>query len=126
MESPIVLCVDDCLPVLLLRKASLEVQGYRVKIATSGWSALQMLAGMKVSGVLLEYKNEGIDAEAVALHIKQRFPDMPIILLSAYSDMPERILWLVDEYVTRGELPDQLMAIIQRATAPRPGDVAAA
>jgi hypothetical protein len=31
--------------------------------------------------VLLEYKHEGMDVEAVACHIKQRFPNLPIILL---------------------------------------------
>jgi hypothetical protein len=40
--------------------------------------------------VLLEYKSEGIDAETVAFQIKQRFSNPPIVLLSAYSDMPER------------------------------------
>jgi hypothetical protein len=38
-----------------------------------------------------------MDAEAVACHIKQQFPNVSIILLSAYSEIPERILWLVDE-----------------------------
>jgi CheY-like chemotaxis protein len=47
-------------------------------------------------------------------HIKQRFPDLPIILLSAYFEMPERILWLVDEYVTKSELPDGLVRVIER------------
>ena len=46
-----------------------------------------------------------MDAEAVACHIKHRFPNLPIILLSAYREMPERILWLVDEYVMKSELP---------------------
>jgi DNA-binding NtrC family response regulator len=68
-----------------------------------------------VAAVLLEYKQEGMDAEAVAWHIKQRFPNLPIILLSAYSEMPERILWLVDEYVMKSELPDRLVPIIERA-----------
>ena len=54
-----------------------------------------------MAAVLLEYKLEGMDVEAVACHIKQRFPNLPIILLSAYCEMPERILWLVDEYVMK-------------------------
>ena len=29
------------------------------------------------------------DAEAIACHIKKRFPDLPIILLSAYSEIPK-------------------------------------
>jgi two-component SAPR family response regulator len=61
-------------------------------------------------------KLDGMDAEAVACHIKQRFPNLPIILLSAYSELPERILWLVDEYVMRSELPEGLVRIIERVT----------
>jgi two-component SAPR family response regulator len=56
-----------------------------------------------------------MDAEAIASHIKQRFPDLPIILLSAYSEMPERILWLVDDYVMKSELPERLVPTIERA-----------
>ncbi len=69
-----------------------------------------------MAAVLLEYKTEGIDAEAVACHIKQRFPSIPIILLSAYACTPESVLWLVDEYVMKSELSERLMPTIQRAT----------
>ena len=111
-----VLCIDDNPRVLELRKATLEPCGYRVEIASSGDAAIKMLKKASVAAVLLEYKVEGIDAEAVACHIKQRFPTLPIILLSAYSEIPERILWLVDEYVMKSELPDGLARIIQRTT----------
>ena len=74
-----------------------------------------------MAAVLLEYKLEGMDVEAVACHIKQRFPNLPIILLSAYSEMPERILWLVDEFVMKSELPERLVPIIERAHRLVPG-----
>lgn len=115
MDSPLVLCIDDLPPVPELRKAILESHGYCVKIASSGYAAMKLLEDAPVTAVLLEYKQEGLDAEAVAWYIKQRFPDLPIILLSAYSEMPERILWLVDEYVMKSELPDRLVPIIERA-----------
>jgi CheY-like chemotaxis protein len=118
MDSPLVLCIDDRPPVLELRKATLESHGYRVKIASSGHTAMTLLEDAPVAAVLLEYKQEGMDAEAVACHIKQRFPSLPIILLSAYSEIPERILWLVDEYVMRSELPEGLVRIIERAIHP--------
>ena len=102
--------------MLDLRKATLESHGYRVKIASSGYTAMKMLEETPVAVVLLEYKQEGMDAEAIACHIKQRFPTLPIILLSAYSEMPERILWLVDEYVMKSELPERLVHVIERAT----------
>ncbi len=44
---------------------------------------MKMLEETSVAAVLLEYKQEGMDAEGVACHIKQGFPTLPIILLSA-------------------------------------------
>jgi CheY-like chemotaxis protein len=115
---PSVLCIDDRPQALELRKTTLESHGYCVKLASSGYTAMKMLEETQVAAVLLEYKMEGMDAEAVACHIKQRFPHLPIILLSAYSEMPERILWLVDEYVMKSELQERLVRILERATQP--------
>jgi two-component system response regulator GlrR len=110
-----VLYIDDLPQAFELRKNVLESHGYCVKIASSGHAAMKLLENQPVAAVLLEYKQEGMDAEAVAWHIKQRFPNLPIILLSAYAQMPERILWLVDEYVMRSEPAEQLVPIIERA-----------
>ena len=118
MDSPTVLCIDNRPQVLELRKATLESHGYRVEIASSSYSAIQMLAEMSVAAVLLEYRQEGMDAEAVAYHLRQRFPNLPIILLSAYFEMPERILWLVDAYVMKSELPEGLVRVIERVARP--------
>jgi CheY-like chemotaxis protein len=86
-----------------------------VKLASNGYTATKTLEETSVAAALLEYKQEGIDAESVACHIKQRFPSLPIILLSAYCEMPERILWLVDDYVMKSEMPERLIPIIERA-----------
>jgi CheY-like chemotaxis protein len=118
MDSPTVLYIDDLPQALQLRKTSLEFHGYSVKVASSSHTAIKVLEEASVAAVLLEYKSEGLDAEAVAWHLKQRFPTLPIILLSAYSEMPERILWLVDEYVMKSELPERLVPVIERATQP--------
>jgi len=96
-------------------KSTLESKGYSMKLASSGYAAIRTLEEASVAAVLLEYKQEGMDAEAIACHIKQRFPNLPIILLSAYSEMPDRILWLVDEYVLKSEMLERLMPTIERA-----------
>jgi CheY-like chemotaxis protein len=112
--SPTLLCIDDLPQALELRKATLESRGFSVKLASNGYDAIKMLEEESVAAVLLEYKQEGVDAEAIACHIKKRFPSQPIILLSAYCAVPERILWLVDDYVMKSELPEQLLTIIER------------
>jgi two-component system, NtrC family, response regulator GlrR len=116
MDALTLLCIDDRPQLLELRKALLESHGYRVKMALSGHTAMKMLQDSPVAAVLLEYKTEGIDAEAVGCQVKLRFPSIPIILLSAYACTPERVLWLVDEHVMRSELSERLIPAIERAT----------
>jgi CheY-like chemotaxis protein len=113
---PIVLCIDDQPELLELRKATLESNGFRVETATSGYAAIKILEAGPCDAVLLEYKQQGIDAEAVAYQLHLRFPNLPIILLSAYFEMPERILWLVDAHVMKSELPEGLVRVIEEVT----------
>ena len=56
--------------MLEFRKAILETNGYSVETASSEYEAIRMLEAGPVAVVLLEYKLEGMDAQAVALHIK--------------------------------------------------------
>jgi len=108
------LLVDDRAPILQFRRAALESLGYFVITANTVPMALAKLDNCTVDAVLLEYKSEGMGAEAVAFHIKQRFPDLPIVLLSAYAGLPERILWLVDEYVMKSEPLEGLTHVFER------------
>ncbi len=59
-----------------------------------------------------------MDAEAVAFHIKQRFPTMLVILLSAFADLPERVLWLVDDYVMKSEPLEGVAEVVKRVISP--------
>ena len=114
MAAATVLCIDDQVPALKLRKESLENCGFIVETASSVRMGMKLLEQDPIAVVLLEYKQEGMDAEAVAFQIRQRFPSMPIVLLSAYSEMPERILWLVDEYVMKSASASQLVSVIRK------------
>ena len=89
---------------------------YRVEIASTSSAAIEVLDRTPVAAVLLEYKMEGIDAEAAACHIKRRFPRVPIILLSAFPEIPERTLWLVDDYVMKSAQREGLVRVIERMT----------
>lgn len=121
MNSPVVLYVSDFPELLKLRKATLESHGCRVKTANTCYAALKLLEDSRFDAVLLDYKPEGMDAEAVAVKIKQRSHDLPIILLSAFDAMPESILWLVDEHVMMSELPEGLVRTLHRLLGSKPG-----
>jgi two-component system response regulator ResD len=116
MEFPIVLCIDERQDRMHVCKRVLESNGFCVETASNGQDSLQVLEQTPVDAVLLEYKRERKDTESLACRINQQFPNVPIILLSAYFDMPEQILWLVDEYVMKSELPESLASIVDRVT----------
>jgi CheY-like chemotaxis protein len=118
MRSPVLLVVDDSPQLLEVRKTNLEPFGFSVVTATTVFRH-DRCTGEHGDAVLMEYKLEGMDSEAVAFHIRHRFPQQPIILLSAYSDIPERILWLVDDYVMRSEPIEHLVQVIERVTRAR-------
>ena len=118
----VLLCIDDRSHLLRLRETLLGKQGYIVITATSVAAAIAKLENCAIDAVLLEYKSEGMDAEVVAFQIKKRFPDQPVILLSAYSCTPERLLWLVDEYVMKSEPIEGLVRAIERAIRSREKD----
>jgi DNA-binding response OmpR family regulator len=109
-----VLCIDDRPLLLELRKATLAAHGICITTAVNGYSVMKLLEQTPVDAIVLEYKQEGMDSETVAYQIKQRFPKLPIIMLSAYTDIPERVLWLADEYVMKSELPGGLLRAVQR------------
>ncbi len=83
VAPPVLLCVDDRPELLQLRKAALERLGCSVHIATTAPAAIAVLERTPVAAVLVEYKSEGMDAEALAFHVKGRFPTQRVILLSA-------------------------------------------
>jgi DNA-binding NtrC family response regulator len=115
MDSPTLLCVDDRPQMLELRKAALESKGYCVKLASSGYTAIKTLEETSVAAVPPGVQTGRHGRGSHSLPHQATVSQSSYHLLSAYSEMPERILWLVDDYVMKSELPERLLPIIERA-----------
>jgi response regulator RpfG family c-di-GMP phosphodiesterase len=87
-----VLFIDDRPLLLELRKSSLASRGACIATARNGYDAMKLLEQTSVDAIFLEYKQEGMDSEAVAYQIKQCFPHLPIIMITAYTDIPARAM----------------------------------
>jgi CheY-like chemotaxis protein len=111
-DSAVVLCVDDETVGLSVRKAVLESQGYRVFTAQNGSDALAAFSTEQIDLVVLDYKMPGMNGAIVAERMKQLNPVVPILLLSAYIDLPSETLALVDKYLTKGEGPAAMLGAI--------------
>lgn len=102
-ESHLVLCVDDELVGLRVRKILLERAGYRVLTALDGVEGLDLFANEPVEAVILDYSMPGMHGGEVAARMRQVKPRVPILLLSAYIGLPVEVTSLVDLYMTKGE-----------------------
>jgi CheY-like chemotaxis protein len=116
-NSNLVLCVDDELVGLQIRKILLERAGYRVLTAPDGPSGLEIFAAEPVEAVVLDYSMPGMDGGEVAVRMRQTKPQVPIILLSAYIGLSAEVTSVVDLHMTKGEgapiLLEKLSSLLQ-------------
>lgn len=122
----LVLCVDDELVGLKVRKIVLERAGYQVLTAPDGPSGLTIFSEHPVEAVILDYSMPGMHGGEVARRMREAKPQVPILLLSAYVDLSSDVTSLVDLYMTKGEgapvLLKKLGSLLPPAGAPRGQD----
>ena len=102
-KSSLVLCVDDELIGLKVRKLVLERAGYRVLTAPDGPSGLDLFAEHPVQAVILDYSMPGMHGGEVAQRMRQSKPEVPILLLTAYIGLSSEVTSLVNLSMTKGE-----------------------
>jgi CheY-like chemotaxis protein len=113
-----IFCVDDEIPTLRARKALLEAAGYSVVTASSGAEVLDTLAkGMQVDLVLLDFVMGEMNGDELARKVRERYPDLRLIAVSAVEQLPLTFLNTVDGHVRKGQSPETLLATISQVLA---------
>jgi CheY-like chemotaxis protein len=102
-KTHLILCVDDEVVGLRVRKILLERAGYQVLTAEDGTSGIELFANQPIDAVVLDYSMPGMHGGEVAKKMRQTKPKVPILLLSAFVGLPEDVRSLVDIYMTKGE-----------------------
>lgn len=116
VSKKVLLCVDDEVVGLKVRKIILERQGYEVLTASHGAEGLKVFHQNDVDAVVLDYYMPGMNGGAVASAMKEKKPQVPIILLSAYLTLPETVMATVDAFITKGDSPEILLEKIAELT----------
>src|SRR5574340_177112 len=92
------LCIDDDVQCLEIRKILLEISGYRVLTALSGADGLRLFRSQPIDAVVLDYQMPGMNGGEVAVRMKDLRPEIPILILSAFPELPEGSPQCVDGY----------------------------
>ena len=110
-----ILVVDDEPMVREVLVGYLKRDGYVVEQASTGEEALDLYASTKPDLILLDVMLPEVDGFAVLTQIRKT-SSVPVILLTARSDEPDRIVGLelgADDYVVKPFSPREVMARVR-------------
>jgi two-component system alkaline phosphatase synthesis response regulator PhoP len=115
MATGTILVVDDEPKVCDLLKVYLERSGFGVVCAANGGSALAEVERRRPDLVLLDLNLPGTDGLEVCKTLRKT-SDIPIIMLTARDEEPDRIVGLelgADDYVTKPFSPREVVARVK-------------
>ena len=91
MEPKKILLVDDDAKLARVLALRLESEGYAVVAAASGEEALARLGETRPRFVLADLRMPGMDGIELLAQIQQRYPGLPVALISAQGDIPDAV-----------------------------------
>lgn len=111
-----VLVVEDDQSIQEFLKEYLLDNGYAVETSSDGVQALNSLKKSQPDLVLLDLGLPNVTGEAVCLEIRKKYPDLPIIILTAKDDVSDIVRGLnlgADDYITKPFVSEELLARIK-------------
>ena len=113
-----ILVIDDDMDICHLLKKFLSKHNYDVMTAHNGEMGLKLLEETKPDLVMTDFRLGDMDGSEVITAIKSRMPNVPILVITGYSDIRIAVnvmkLGALD-YITKPLLPQEILMTIQRA-----------
>jgi DNA-binding response OmpR family regulator len=106
-----ILCVDDDVEPLKLRKAMLEMHGYSVLTATNAEEALKLFDAAGVDAVLTDHLLSGQSGIMLAAEMRRRKPHVAVAIYSGVAQVPED-MGKADVFITKLVTPEELIAYL--------------
>lgn len=113
-----ILVVEDNRSMQRTLQRLLEMDGMQVRIAGDGVSGLDSFREQVPCAVILDLKLPRLPGKELCRSFKTMAPSVPIVVLSANSEVEDKVLLLelgADDYVTKPFSPKELLARLRRA-----------
>ena len=113
-----ILVVEDDPAVQKALRRLFETEGYAVETQSDGKSALESFQASAPAAIVLDLRLPKLSGRDVCKEIKALAPALPIVVLSAATDVSDKVLLLelgADDYVTKPFSPRELLARVRAA-----------
>ncbi len=113
-----ILVIDDDRDICLLLNRFLTRRGYEVIEMYTGKKALVWLDSNQPNLVMCDYRLGDMDAMEMLTSIKNKYTEVPVIIITGYSDMRTAVKVMkmgAYDYITKPLLPDEIIHTIQQA-----------
>jgi DNA-binding response OmpR family regulator len=113
-----ILVVEDDLRIQKALQRQFTSEGYAVRVVSDGAEAVGVCKELVPVAVVLDLMLPGVSGREICKQIKTVNADMPVIILSAISEVADKVLLLelgADDYVTKPFSPRELLARVQAA-----------
>jgi DNA-binding response OmpR family regulator len=113
-----ILVVEDDPLVQKALKRLFETEGFTVEVQGNGKSALESFQAAPPAAIILDLRLPKLSGSDLCKEVKAQAPTLPIVVLSATTDVSDKVLLLelgADDYVTKPFSPRELLARVRAA-----------
>ena len=113
-----ILVIEDDVRIQKVLERQFTLEGYAVHTVSDGLGSVEVCKRVSPSAVVLDLMLPGLSGREICRQLKTHSPDMPIVILSAISEVADKVLLLeigADDYVTKPFSPRELLARVQAA-----------
>jgi DNA-binding NtrC family response regulator len=117
-----VLIVDDDHDISLMLSALMKREGLTSMVAPDGETALKMVPVSKPGMLLVDVKMPGIDGMEVLKRIKETDPELPVVLITAYAEIPASVAAMragAFDYLAKPFDHSEVIRVVRAALAER-------
>ena len=117
-----ILVVDDEKEICNLLSRLLEREGCKVRVANNGFDALKLIKSELPEILFTDFKMPGMDGIELMTKAKGLDPDLPVILITAYADVPGAVNAIkkgAHDYLPKPFDHTEIARVLHRALAER-------